>query len=125
MVDPEPASSEGYNAFEQHLEQPMTDTAHLSEWERLDPLMREAATAPHPLLVHSYAAVCMRDVMVDTTREARERVLTEAKQEVTRGSTVETCFRVGACICSLLELDLLCQLSAAMSRCRAVCLSGL
>ncbi len=85
----------------------MTNTAHLSEWERLDLLMREAATAPHPLLVHSYAAVCMRDVMMDTTREARERVLTEAKQEVTRGSTVETCFRVGACICSLLELVVL------------------
>ena len=48
MVDPEPASSEGYNAFEQHLEQLITNTAHLSEWERLDPLMREAATAPHP-----------------------------------------------------------------------------
>jgi hypothetical protein len=75
MIDPKPISHEEYVAFDEHLEQLVTTAAGLDEWKQLDLLMHEAASAPHPYLVHSYAAVCMLRVMTDETRDEREEVL--------------------------------------------------
>lgn len=58
-------SQEEYDAFDAHLDKLMRDAAHQDEWERFDILMREAAYAPHPYLVHAYVLGCLSDRMTE------------------------------------------------------------
>ena len=58
-------SDEEYDAFGAHLEELMRNAADRDEWQRFDILMGEAATAPHPYLVHAYVLGCMTGRMVE------------------------------------------------------------